>query len=44
MRKQTTRHKDAKQQNYQELEKKYMSASSKQETKRGGEALKHLGN
>ena len=44
MRKETTRHSDAKQQKYYELEKNYMSASSKQETQRGGEALKHLGN
>ena len=44
MRKETTRHSDAKQQKYYELEKNYMSASCKQETERSGEALKHLGN
>ena len=41
MLKQTTKHRDAKQQKYQELEKNYMSASSKQDPERGGEALKH---
>ena len=37
------KHRDAKQQKYQDLEKNYMSASSKQDPERGGKALKHLG-